>query len=293
MSEVVILGARSWIGFRLTEAFARARPEWRVLGTSAVAPAVFPSGVPALPTLVAARTTAEISALVRAQRPRVVINLLRGEDENDRSIHLAVARACSEAGCRYLYASSVLALDGYTLGGPLAEDLPARSVTPYGQFKGSCEAVLLEEFTRGDWQILRFASIQGWSPWKPSRNEAFLRKIVAGTPVVVDVGVRQNRLQDTVFAAAVVDVALCAECQGVFHFGADDFSDEVDFLRAVAWAFGLDGALVRPGVRREVNLSVSCERLHAVTGNRWRRLEAETLTGLRTEPGLIACLASR
>ena len=290
MCDVLILGARSWIGFRLTNAFRLIRPNWRVVGTSSSPVVTFPLGVDATPALVSAVTPDEFSELLGDMHPLIVINLLRGENENGMKVHLQVARLCATLGCRYVYASSALALDGYPLGKLLDENTRAFSITPYGQFKAACEAVLVDGFPSGNWQILRFSSIQGWSPWKPSRNEVFLRKLVAGESVTVDLGVRQNRLQDTVFASAVVDIVTHTNCRGVFHFGTEDASDEFDFLQAVARIFGQNESLVRSGIRRNVNLAVSCVRLHEETSNLWRRTEAQTLAGLRSDLGLMACL---
>jgi len=286
MCDVLILGARSWIGFRLAEAFRVAYPTWNVVGTSTSVTAG-PQSSDRLPQfLVNAVTPSDNHALVHELHPRIVFNLLRGEDEQGLDIHRRVVGACVELGIRYVYASSALALDGYSSHTILTEDLPSQSISPYGRFKGVCEGILGSSYASSDWLILRFASIQGWSPWKPSRNEAFLRKLADRNSIIVDVGITQNRLLDTVFAAAVVDITVNESCQGIYHLGADDASEELNYLRSVAQAFGFDDSLVHAGNSRDLNLRLSCSRLHQATDNRWRRTEAETLNGLLVEPSL-------
>ncbi len=181
-----------------------------------------------------------------------------------------------------MLASSVLALDGYE-GEPLTEDRPPRSVSPYGIFKGQCEANLAR--VGGEWLALRFASVQGWVPHKPTRNEKFLRRLAAGEKVVVDLGIRQNRLAADLLVEALRQLVK-DRVRGVVHLGTTDASDELDFLRAEAAAFGWDPAQVVPGAPRHVNLDCRPERIFQLYGDRFRRREADTQTFLASHPGL-------
>ncbi|MDA8964597.1 NAD(P)-dependent oxidoreductase [bacterium] len=288
MCDVLIFGARSWIGFRLAEAFTSRFPDWSIVGTSSTSLQSDDrqSGDQISPLLVKAATSGDFSTLVHDMRPRIVFNLLRGEDQQGLDIHSCIARDCFELGIRYVYASSALALDGYSKDAVLTEDIPPLSVTPYGHFKGQCENYLTSTFPGDDWLVLRFSSIQGWSPWKSTRNEVFLKKLANGDSVTVDLGIFQNRLLDTVFATAVVDLACNTLGKGVFHLGAEDSSEELFFLRAVAIAFGLDDSLVHAGKRNDLNLGLSCSRLHGSTNDRWRRNECQTIEGLLAVPEL-------
>jgi dTDP-4-dehydrorhamnose reductase len=266
--RVLVLGARSWVGFRLIEAIKRLDPKAAVIGTS--------RNVRHEGPFIAADQSPDFDAVVRRVMPTAVINLLRGEDDRGRAIHSKVASLCAGLGVHYAFASSALALDGYT-GVELTEDLEPRSVTTYGRFKASCEQDLKR--IGGDWLVLRFASIHGWSPWKQSRTETFLARLARGEPVSVDRGVSQNRLEDRVFADAVAQAVLDRRT-GILHLGTTDSSEELDFLRRLAQAFGQPAALVVPGGERQVNLVVRPRRLFEYYPGRFARTEAQTIDGL-------------
>lgn len=286
---VVILGARSWIGFRLARAFAE--HGLPVLGTTSAAPVSVPPAAADMPSLEVAAGPAAFDALIRRRRPAVVFNLLRGEDSAGLEIHAKVARLCSDLGARYIYASSALVFEGHIPGLALDEQARPTASTPYGSFKAACERLLVSEHPGGDWQVLRFASIQGWSPWKPSRNEAFLGRLARGERVDVNVGIVQNRMLDRDFAGQVRDNALLPSARGFMHLGSDDASEEVDFLRRVATAFGWSSELVQPGRPKDCHIALDCSATHALTGGRWRRTEAQTIQGLLHEPCLAHLVA--
>jgi dTDP-4-dehydrorhamnose reductase len=285
MSDILILGARSWVGFRIAQALESVHQVSRIIGTSSAPHESYKSDSKRQP-FVTASSPDEFLHLLRSIRPVIVLNLLRGESRIDFQAHSQLAHACSEMAIRYVYISSALALDGYPTNVSLTEDLPALSRSSYGQFKAECESHLLRIYPTSDWMILRFCSIQGWSPWRPNRNEIFLSKLARGETITVDSGVKQNRLLDIVFASAVVELIFKNESNGVYHLGATSSSDEIDFLRAQAALFGWDEGLVCAGNQREVNLDLSCSRLHDATCGRWRRTEGDTLDGLLAMPDL-------
>jgi dTDP-4-dehydrorhamnose reductase len=274
VGRVLVLGARSWIGFRLTEAIRRLDPVARVAGTSRSGQA---GG-----GFLKADDPQDFAAVVHELRPDAVVNLLRGEDAKGRAIHAGVASLCASMGIQYTFASSALALDGYR-GTELAEELPPRSETPYGQFKAACELDLHR--IGGQWLVLRFASIHGWSPWKPSRTEAFLARLARGEAVEVDRGVLQNRLQDRVFAEAAAQAVLDRQT-GTLNLGTTDCSEELEFLRRLAKAFGRPETLVVERGDRTVNLVVRPRRLFELYPGRFARTEAQTIDGLLSCPEL-------
>lgn len=209
--------------------------------------------------------------------PGVVVNLLRDETEEGLDVHRAVIRWCSSSSALYCYASSALALDGYS-GCPLTEDLPAKSVSTYGRFKQSCETAMREE-VRCRSLILRFASIHGWVPHSVTRSEAFLRKLARNEHVVVDRGVIQNRLFDRDLAVVIVEL-LEGQITGVVHLGARDSSEEYAFLRGVAVAFDRDPGLVLSGPSRNVDLVVVPSRVMFLLGAWHVPPESRVLDGL-------------
>jgi len=284
MSPVLILGARSWIGFRLTEAILKNHAQAVILGTTTSQN--LKSIQKSHADFEFAQSSDDFKKILKQNNYSTVINLLRGEDAAGLEIHRQVATECFKAGVRYVYASSALALDGYDFNQILTEDLPAKSITPYGQFKGACEDYLKDIHPNDDWLALRFSSIQGWSPWKPSRNEAFLTKLKDSQVVKVSRGIKQNRLYDEIFAQAVVQLINQPTARGIFHLGTVDQSEEINFLQAVAKTFGYAESSVEADSERKVNLSLSCNRLHQATANQWCQTEAQTLAALVQEPHL-------
>ena len=284
MGPVLILGARSWIGFILTEALLGKKADRIILGTTSSQN--LKSKPDGQPDFLNASTPADFIKIFKQKKYSCVINLLRGEDAQGLEIHQQISAECFKAGARYIFTSSALALDGYDFNQVLTEDLPAKSITPYGQFKGVCENYLKTHYPKENWLALRFSSIQGWSPWKPSRNEAFLTKLQQAQTVNVSRGIKQNRLYDKVFGQAVVQLIDTPSAQGIYHLGTDDQSEEIDFLRLVAKAFGYEESAVHEDGERRVNLSLSCERLHQATANSWRQTESQTIRALLNEPHL-------
>lgn len=286
MSPVLILGARSWIGFRLTEAILNDNKSATIIGTTSSTS--LKSTVIQQSDFSFAQSSEDFIRIIRQKKYKTVINLLRGEDDAGLEIHKQVSKECFNSGIRYVYASSALALDGYGFNDVLTEDLPAKSITPYGQFKGACENYLRESFPCENWLVLRFSSIQGWSPWKPSRNEIFLNKLKESQIVKVSRGIKQNRLYDQVFARAVVDLINLTSAQGIFHLGTVDQSEEHVFLKKVARIFNYNDAMIQEDGERMVNLVLQCERLHQLTARKWVQTEAQTLSSLFNEPHLNA-----
>jgi dTDP-4-dehydrorhamnose reductase len=286
---VIILGARSWIGFRLAQAFAEQGIP--VIGTTSNATPSVPFAAANLPPLTPAADVDGFNALIRHQRPRIVFNLLRGENTAGLEAHLQAARLCEEIGSRYVYASSALVFEGHHPDVILDEQARPTAVTPYGAFKAECERRLADGHPDGNWQVLRFTSIQGWSPWKPSRNEAFLTRLSKGETIAVDIGIVQNRMLDLDFARQVRDNALLPAARGFLHLGADDASEEVDFLRRVATAFGWPASRVQPGQPKDCHIALDCARTHSLTAGRWRSTEKHTLQGLLREPRLAHLIA--
>ena len=159
MSAVLILGARSWIGFRLTEAFLNQQTNIDVHGTTSSEN--LKSFEVGHTDFFFAQTIDDFKKVFRQKNYSIVINLLRGEDATGLETHRQIATECFKVGAQYVYASSALALDGYDFNQVLTEDLPAKSVTPYGQFKAACEDYLKEIYPNEAWLALRFSSIQG------------------------------------------------------------------------------------------------------------------------------------
>lgn len=242
--KILVLGARSWIGYRLYE--RAVHNSWAFHGTSSSESDFdFVNHICLRPE--------HFSSLITTLSPDVVVNLLRGEDEAGFQCFEATIQASANVGAHYVYASSALALDGYE-DVALTDDLEARSVSEYGKFKGACEDAVLR---RSDLRslILRFSSIHGWSPCRPSRSETLLQKLCLGESISVQKGVIQNRLADVRLADHIIKL-ISNRREGVVHLGASNSSEEHEFLAKLATVFGYSADSIKVDGQRNVNLAL-------------------------------------
>jgi dTDP-4-dehydrorhamnose reductase len=249
--HALILGGRSWLGYRITEQLVAA--DWFVTCTTSQDPTNLNLNIGEAVRYATAADSGAINAVITKEKPSLIFNLLLGISEKEFQIHQQVAALAESIKAKYIYASSALALDGYK-NELLVESLPPLSVSEYGIFKGRCETDLVER-TGLDSLILRFSSIHGCSPWKDTRTVGFLKKMAAKESVIVNQGVVQNRLLDTKLAEIIVSLVARNGC-GVAHMGASNSSEELDFLKCLAKAFGYNDSGILEGERREVNLNL-------------------------------------
>ena len=248
----LIFGARSWVGYRLSDELIKSA--MAVVGTTTQSTEDLPKHFGDSATLLTVNTTDEVTKLVAQCKPRVVVNLRYGVDQKEFEFHQAAAAASEKANAPYVYSSSALALDGYGMDHELVEELPVFSVSDYGKFKGKCELDLIER-TGLQSLALRFSSIHGWSPWKDCRTEALLKQISVGETVQVAQRIVQNRMSDRFLAETICSLIL-KQAVGVAHIGTSDSSEEVDFLGKLANTFGYAAQNIYKGTTKPLNLAV-------------------------------------
>jgi len=274
---VLVLGASSWLGYELIQKIASSK--YTVVGTVFKSTVNFAKGcrIERLPYSVEA-----YARCINEIQPDVIINFLRGEDEIGSQIHQLVINFSAQHNSHYVYASSALALDGYS-NTALTEELKAKSNSPYGQFKANCEQKLTASVI--DYTILRFASVQGWVPHKATRNQVLLEKLEKKIPVIVDRGVRQNRILASLLIEGIC-LIIRDKVTGIVHFGSQDDSEEYHFLQAQAELFGYDKQQIKAGQERQVNLVVIPKRMISLYGDKFVVYEKDTLHGLVQLEGL-------
>ena len=132
--RILVLGASSWLGYELIERLAK-DSNIVLAGTVFRSECIISKNVQIFKT-----DLDEINAkkIINSFHPGVIINFLRGENEIGFAIHQIIIKEAKINGIHYIYASSVLALDGYS-GIDLTESLESNSVSPYGIFKSKCE----------------------------------------------------------------------------------------------------------------------------------------------------------
>lgn len=275
----MVLGAGSWLGYVLMQKLYISNPKITLGGTFYNKKITFPYDV----ELYGARTKEEYISKLNTFNPTVVINLLRGEMEEDWDLHKSLIQYVEQNKIYYIYASSVLALDGYR-NRDLVETLTANSKIGYGLFKAKCEHLLYD--SSANWSILRFASVQGWVPHRPTRNEIFLRKLVEGKEIFVDQGVIQNRMYADLMLEGIVEI-MSQRIQGILHFGTTDGSDELSFLRMQADIFRFSPDLIQPSNNvRNANLVCVPGRIFSLLDPRYKSTEQDTLKFLSQIPEL-------
>ncbi len=273
---VLILGAASWLGYLLITQLQVLR-RYRLVGSLHQQILSIGDGI----HLFQANHVHQYLEALDSYEPKIVVNFLRGEDENGLYLHNEVIKYCKNKSTHYIYASSALALDAYH-NIDLTENLLAKSQSAYGSFKAKCEELLYPSPI--NWTILRFASVQGWVPHKATRNEKFLSKLCQGEKVRVDRGVFQNRMFANVLIKGVLEV-IQENITGVLHFGTTDFSEEFSFLKRLAIAFGYADKMVMEGmIERNVNLVTIPSRIFKELEGDYRRTEKDTLKSIAQIP---------
>lgn len=282
MSRTLILGATSWIGGHLLRHMRSGNEVW---GTSRT------EGNAGGPNWAQVKGPRDALALLDSLYPEVIVNLLRGEDNNGLAIHRVCTDWTSRHECFYVYASSALALDGYD-GEELTENLRARSISDYGMFKQECENVMLDAIPESS-LVLRFSSIHGWAQHKVTRTERLLMRLQEGRVIRVDEGVVQNRLFDEFLTSAITEL-ISRRALGVIHLGAASSSDELDFLRRIGEAFGYDcsAQIVGSGIKRGIDLALVPGRILDMFGPKYHTSESETIRCVREVIPLVKYLKS-
>ena len=234
----IIFGASGWLGNYLV-------PALRMLSPSAEIFAIYRK---TRPMHFDDRTRIISSPESLANLPSgTIINLNRGETEEDFTFHQDLISLQNQRGNRYLYASSFNAVDA-DVSAPHDEEQVASSQTPYGQFKAKCEKIMLENSQRP--LIFRFAATHGWAPNREARTQIFLKQLSQGETIKVSPGIIQNRSFVGDLAIQIAMLAINDSLCGLFHLGAVDCSEEISFSRKLAQEFGYDSEKI---IEDEVN----------------------------------------
>ncbi len=270
--RVLVLGASSWLGYLLVEKLGSTSAS--VAGTVFKSNVIFPESIEIFRT---ENSKDNYDKIIKSFKPTVIVNFLRGEDKEGFELHQKIITLSKDFNIHYIYASSVLALDGYK-NKKLTESLEAKSVSPYGIFKANCERELYKSSIL--WTVLRFSSVQGWVSHKPTRNQVFLEKLANNLIVNVDRGVKQNRILATLLIEGLLDL-IKDKVTGIIHFGAKDASEEYVFLQKQAQLFGFNKDLVQlVDMDRNVNLVAIPEKMYQLYNGKYKVSEDKTLQGL-------------
>lgn len=268
--RILILGSTSWLGSALLKRLNANKEEYQLITTIYKNKIELDADI----KVINAQELKDYQTALQTFKPNVIVNFLRGENEEGYNIHRSIIDFCNKEKSHYIYASSVLALDAYD-NIDLTEDILARSLSEYGIFKGNCEEMLYN--SKIDWTVLRFSSLQGYCAHKHTRNEAYLSRLFNGEEIYVDSGVVQNRMfvdDMTLIVKKIIEKTI----KGIIHIGTIDSSDEIDFLRKQANLFGYSSDRVQEsGNQRNVNLNCIPSKIHELFGDDFKLYEKNTL----------------
>jgi dTDP-4-dehydrorhamnose reductase len=273
----MVLGAASWLGYLLLHRMDNAG-QFILYGSLYKSSPDFPSGI----TTFQASSTKDYQEALLQNKPNIIVNFLRGEDDTGIDIHSAVIDYCKGNNSHYIYASSALALDAYDEI-DLTESLKGKSITTYGNFKAVCEKMIEENHIK--YSILRFGSVHGFTSHKTTRSEYFLKRLKSGETINVDRGIFQSRMIADELVKNI-ELIISRSLEGVFHFGASDSSEEYNFLKRLAKIFHYSEHQINGGNLRDVDI-VLCTRNTRVRLPESNCLsEEDTLIFLKNHPQL-------
>lgn len=266
--KILVLGSSSWLGSALLNRLSLST--YQLISTVFRTQIEFNFDI----EIVKAESLKDYQDILKSYNPEVIVNFLRGENEEDYDIHKNFINYCSATNSHYIYASSALALDAYD-NVDLTEHILAKSVSEYGIFKGNCEQMLYD--SKICWSVLRFSSLQGYCAHKFTRNEAFLNRLHKGEDIYIDSGVYQNRMfvDDMIL---IVEKIIEDKINGIIHIGTIDTSEEIDFLRKQANLFGYSSDRVKSnGNIRNVNLNCKPKTILELSDGSFKVTEEDTL----------------
>jgi dTDP-4-dehydrorhamnose reductase len=267
--RILVLGSASWLGSSLINKLGNTK--FDITSTYFNTLLNFDSKV----NLINAISLNNHKQLLESSEFHVIINFLRGENEEGYHIHKEIINYCkSYTDCHYIYCSSALALDAYE-NQSLTEYKTAKAKSDYGVFKANCEKMLYDSGI--DWTVLRFASLQGYCKHKIVRNENFLNQLKEGKTIKVDKHVFQNRMYVEDAIDLIIKIIEIKQT-GIIHLGTIDSSDEIDFLKKQARLFGFNSNLIQySGNSRNVNLNCIPKKIHLLSEKSIKFTEDDTL----------------
>lgn len=281
--KILILGSNGCIGSAIANALVRIDPSVQLVGTYSSHPyhsdrmRLLPFSVDESSSTVELLDHIQPDVVINALSWRVPLKFLEG-----------LAHTCAERKLFQLFVSSSRVFDG-DLQRSHHESDPLTGVSEYGRAKADAERILVS--VGGSFAIVRFSAPHGWAPFMKTRTVKFLERLRDGETVSVDRHVIQNRLSLNQLGRQISVIALRRE-SGIFHLGAIDQSEEIDFLRKVASAFGYDSKRVIPNESAAIqNVVTVPEQIFYLLDDAKTVTETETIQDLLRIPELEPYLA--
>lgn len=276
--RVFINGISSWIGYYLGQYIGEAYPEWELIGTYRYTLPENPNNIKIEEVKIGSNL--DSVELMWHYKPKVFINLTRGEQDADMMFHEQMIKTLNKINCHYAYASTFNVCDGDP-NHDHSEDAPVNARSEYGIFKGQCEEMLRNHSE--NYSIFRFGAIHGWIPYRASRTELFLRSLQAGKTSKINDLLIQNRPFTMNVAGMIADI-IANGGKGMFNLGTTDANSEVDFHRNLAKAFGYPENLIEVESSSACNAFMVPKKVFELTGDKWKKTQKELIDEIRGIP---------
>ena len=277
--SVLVLGCTSWVGFKLSlKLFEQG---FAVIGQSRT----INHDMYWLKNQYAINDPNEMESLIECLQPSIIINSLRGEDNNGWDMF----RKSVTVPCYYVYLSSSLALEGYSPDVNLCDELVPKAHSPYGAFKARCELYL--KSVQKKHLIVRFNSIHGCVPHKVTRTQSFLEKLQSGANIMVDTGVVQSRVYDEDLINILFN-HIKHETSGTLHVASNSATEEIDFLKQLAATFNYSQSTIISGSKRVLANSLLPSKSMFLNHTPYKLDDEVLLSKLKSDPGLNKYISS-
>lgn len=182
-------------------------------------------------------------------QPDVVIHLLEGLTEDAFRLHAQLCDKAKNDHFNYTYLSASASLDRSEDKSDKAEP---KASSRYGQFKASCEQIMANVPNS---LIVRSATCHGAAEHKSTRTTDFFDHLKNGEEIFFPDLLVQNRVWIEDLTTELTDLTLDKKT-GCVHIAGSEGSNELEFRKDLAEAFGYKPSLVTCGEHSEANLSL-------------------------------------
>lgn len=256
MESLLITGASGFLGWHACQQLAAS---WHIHGTYATRPVELPQGIAHQLHLT---DSAAIAACLNTVRPNAVIHAAARARAHDCQQHPAathavnvtgaveLARQCATLAIPFLFVSTDLVFDG--TAAPYDETDPPHPLNQYGQQKAQAEREILQVHPAAT--LCRLPLLYGAAtPTAGCFLQGLLLSLQRGD--LVSLFIDELRTPVAVNdAVAGLALALDRGIQGRLHLGGPERISRYHLGHAIAQAFGLSAASIRPCRQADVDL---------------------------------------
>lgn len=183
-------------------------------------------------------------------QPDVVVHLLEGLTEEALNLHKNLSLKAEEEQFHYVFLSAAAALDrSYEK----SETALARAHSRYGQFKAACEQELRHIKNS---LVVRAATCHGGAEHKSTRTSDFFEHLQKGETIYFPDLLVQNHIWIEDLTAELCEL-IDQKQTGMVHLLGAEASNEFEFRKKLAKAFGYKEELIQCGEHEDKDMSLT------------------------------------